>query len=68
MTFIFLLAQSPDAPITIVYTPSHLYHILFEIYKNSMRAVVELHGESDSIPSIKTVIVKGKEDLTIKVS
>lgn len=32
-----------------------------------MRAVVELHEESDSIPQLRIVIVKGREDLTIKV-
>ena len=62
------LAQVLDSPITIVYTPSHLYHILFELFKNAMRAVVELHGENDMLPPIKITIVNGKEDLTIKVS
>lgn len=62
-----VLAQVLDAPITIVYTPSHLYHILFELFKNAMRAVVELHGEKDALPPINITIVNGKEDLTIKV-
>lgn len=50
-----------------MYTPSHLYHILFELFKNAMRAVVELHEEGDSLPAIRITIVNGKEDLTIKV-
>lgn len=62
-------AQNPDSPITIVYTPSHLYHILFELFKNAMRAIVELHGDDhDRLPPIKITIVNGKEDITIKVS
>lgn len=63
-----LNSQNPEAPVTIVYTPSHLYHILFELFKNAMRAVVELHGEGDSVPPIKITIVNAKEDLTIKIS
>ncbi|XP_013781905.1 pyruvate dehydrogenase (acetyl-transferring) kinase, mitochondrial-like [Limulus polyphemus] len=57
------------APISVVYVPSHLYHMLFELLKNSMRAVVEYHGTAcDAYPPIGILLVKGKEDLTIKVS
>lgn len=61
------IALDVGGPVTLVYTPSHLYHILFELYKNAMRAVVELHGDGSDIPPIKTVIVKSHEDVTIKV-
>lgn len=55
--------------IHLVYVPSHLYHMLFELFKNSMRAVVEQHGEKhDEIPALKLTVCKGKEDLTIKLS
>lgn len=51
-----------------MYVPSHLYHMLFELFKNSMRAVMEMHQESDSIPPIKVTIVSGKEDICVKIS
>jgi len=55
--------------ITITYVPSHLYHILFELFKNALRAVVEYHGDMlEDLPKIRVMICKGHEDLTIKLS
>lgn len=55
-------------PIRIVYVPSHLYHMLFELFKNSMRAVIEHHGsEAEHHPPIEVTIVRGKEDICVKV-
>ncbi|RKP00080.1 hypothetical protein CXG81DRAFT_13659 [Caulochytrium protostelioides] len=52
-----------------MYVPSHLHHMLFELLKNSLRAVVERHGiDADSYPEIRVVVAAGKEDLTIKIS
>jgi pyruvate dehydrogenase kinase 2/3/4 len=54
------------------YVKSHLHHMLFELVKNSMRAVVECHhigmGKTNNMPSIKVVISHGDEDMTVKVS
>ncbi|XP_067935283.1 pyruvate dehydrogenase (acetyl-transferring) kinase, mitochondrial-like isoform X2 [Watersipora subatra] len=56
-------------PITLVYVPSHLYYILFEVFKNAMRAVVERHqDESESIPPIHCLVCKGMEDVNIRIS
>ena len=33
-----------------------------------MRAVVEQHAQLDEVPKLKILIVKGQEDLTIKVT
>ena len=53
-----------------VYVPSHLHHIFFEIFKNSMRATNEFADERGltEIPSIQCQIFKTVDDITIKVS
>eukprot|EP00092_Neocalanus_flemingeri_P040770 GFUD01044386.1.p1 GENE.GFUD01044386.1~~GFUD01044386.1.p1 ORF type:complete len:573 (+),score=88.69 GFUD01044386.1:101-1720(+) len=50
-----------------VYIPSHLYHMFFEVFKNSMRATMEFHENSDTIPEINVRIVKSAQDISIKV-
>jgi pyruvate dehydrogenase kinase 2/3/4 len=59
-----------DAPVSFTYVPSHLYHVLFELFKNALRAVVEHHQESDSdkLPPVRILVVKGREDMSIKIS
>jgi len=49
------------------YVPSHLHHICFELFKNSMRAMVEEHGTFD-IPAIKVLLTKGRDNVCIKIS
>ena len=57
---------------TMAYIPSHLYYIMFELLKNSMRAVAEFHGddEDSELPPVKIIIGSGKEseDVVIKIS
>ncbi|CAL1293866.1 unnamed protein product [Larinioides sclopetarius] len=61
--------SEPGAHISVVYVPSHLYHMLFELFKNAMRAVVEYYGsDADNLPPIQVTVALGKEDLTIKMS
>mmetsp|Transcript_1155 Transcript_1155/g.1361 ORF Transcript_1155/g.1361 Transcript_1155/m.1361 type:complete len:397 (-) Transcript_1155:1109-2299(-) len=71
--------ESPEVEVlgridlTMAYVPSHLYYILFELLKNSMRAVVEHHSNSGiigSLPDIRVVIADGEdnEDVAIKIS
>uniref|UniRef100_A0A8C4STM7 Protein-serine/threonine kinase n=1 Tax=Erpetoichthys calabaricus TaxID=27687 RepID=A0A8C4STM7_ERPCA len=54
--------------IRIVYVPSHLYHMLFELFKNAMRATIENYEGSRSLDPIKVMVALGGEDLTIKMS
>uniref|UniRef100_A0A4W5RLG7 Protein-serine/threonine kinase n=1 Tax=Hucho hucho TaxID=62062 RepID=A0A4W5RLG7_9TELE len=55
-------------PLRIVYVPSHLYHMLFELFKNAMRATVETHEMALHLPPVKVRVSLGSEDLTIKIS
>ncbi|GIL78201.1 hypothetical protein Vretimale_7587 [Volvox reticuliferus] len=58
---------SPD--FTFPYVPSHLHHMLFELVKNSLRAVQDRFTESDDpAPPIRLVVAEGGEDVTLKVS
>ena len=50
------------------YVPSYLYYILIESLKNPMRAIAKFHEESGELPVIKAMILKGSEDITIKIS
>ncbi|XP_074080350.1 pyruvate dehydrogenase kinase, isozyme 2 isoform X2 [Macrotis lagotis] len=61
-------ASSSKQPIHMVYVPSHLYHMLFELFKNAMRATVESHESSLTLPPIKVMVALGEEDLSIKMS
>uniref|UniRef100_A0A8C7VRF6 Protein-serine/threonine kinase n=1 Tax=Oncorhynchus mykiss TaxID=8022 RepID=A0A8C7VRF6_ONCMY len=61
--------NNKDKSIHAVYVPSHLFHMLFELFKNSMRASVELHEDSkEGLPPVKAKVTLGKEDLSIKIS
>ncbi|KAK6491417.1 pyruvate dehydrogenase kinase [Huso huso] len=60
-------AKAVGQPLHIVYVPSHLYHMLFELFKNAMRATVETHESSPSLPPIEVMVSLGDEDLTIKM-
>ncbi|CAB3241592.1 unnamed protein product [Arctia plantaginis] len=54
-----------ERPMHIVYVPSHLYHMLFELFKNSMRATMENH---DNPPPITVNVIQGREDVSVKMS
>ena len=61
-------AKGKNVPLSLCYPPPHLYHILFELFKNSMRATVETHGKSSELPLIEVLIAKGEHDVSIRVS
>lgn len=42
--------------------------MLFELFKNSMRAVMEHRGtDADTYPALEVTIAQGKEDICVKV-
>jgi len=59
--------KETNETVTFAYVPSHLYHIIFELLKNSMRAVAEYHRKADRLPAVRIIAVKGEQDLTIKI-
>jgi pyruvate dehydrogenase kinase 2/3/4 len=58
--------------VTFPYVPSHLYYMLFELLKNSMRAVVEYHANKKELPEIRVIVAASdetnSEDIAIKIS
>ncbi|CAF2403881.1 unnamed protein product [Rotaria sp. Silwood2] len=61
--------SNETGPVTVVYIPAHIYHIVFELLKNSLRATVERCGlDTKTYPPVQVRIVKGHEDLTIEIA
>ncbi|KAF8017684.1 hypothetical protein BT93_H2777 [Corymbia citriodora subsp. variegata] len=51
------------------YVPTHLHLMVFELVKNSLRAVQERFMDSDKVsPPVRIIVADGIEDVTIKVS
>jgi hypothetical protein len=61
-------AKGKKVGLSLVYPTPHLYHILFELFKNSMRATVETHSKSQKLPEIEVLVAKGEHDVSIRVS
>ena len=58
-----------DPKFTFAYVPGHLHQMIFELVKNSLRAVHDRwEGREGEPPSIRLVIAEGAEDITIKLS
>lgn len=58
-----------DTNFSFPYVPSHLHHMMFELVKNSLRAVNDRFEDADfEPPPVRVIIAKGGEDVAIKVS
>ena len=50
------------------YVPTHLHLMVYELVKNSLRAVQERYVDSDRVaPPVRIIVADGIEDVTIKV-
>ncbi|KAF7634715.1 Protein-serine/threonine kinase [Meloidogyne graminicola] len=69
-------SKNPGQEIRVPLVPLHLYYIVFELIKNSMRATIEHFYRSnkgqnfanDELPPIRAQMVLGPENLSIKIS
>ncbi|XP_010276553.1 PREDICTED: pyruvate dehydrogenase (acetyl-transferring) kinase, mitochondrial-like [Nelumbo nucifera] len=58
-----------DPNFTFPYVPKHLHLMVFELVKNSLRAVQEKFMDSDKVaPPVRIIVADGIEDVTIKIS
>ncbi|KAJ0978671.1 hypothetical protein J5N97_014145 [Dioscorea zingiberensis] len=58
-----------DPDFTFPYVPQHLHLMVFELVKNSLRAVQERFSDPDKdVPPIRIIVADGIEDVTIKIS
>ncbi|CAA7388385.1 unnamed protein product [Spirodela intermedia] len=58
-----------DPNFTFPYVASHLHLMMFELVKNSLRAVQERYVNSDrDAPPVRIIVADGEEDVTIKIS
>ncbi|KAF9618058.1 hypothetical protein IFM89_000009 [Coptis chinensis] len=58
-----------DPKFTFPYVPTHLQLMVFELVKNSLRAVQERYMDSDKVaPPVRIIVADGLEDVTIKIS
>eukprot|EP00092_Neocalanus_flemingeri_P017271 GFUD01018675.1.p1 GENE.GFUD01018675.1~~GFUD01018675.1.p1 ORF type:complete len:446 (+),score=97.86 GFUD01018675.1:46-1383(+) len=60
-------AEASDVPIRFAYVSSHLHHMFFEVFKNSMRATVERSKEGN-MAKLEVRVSKTDTDITIKIS
>ncbi|KAJ1375434.1 Signal transduction histidine kinase-related protein, C-terminal [Sesbania bispinosa] len=56
-----------DPDFTFLYVPAHLHLMVFELVKNSLRAVQERFMDV-ALPPVRIIVADGIEDVTIRVS
>ena len=58
-----------DVSASLLYMPDHLFGVIFELLKNSMRAVCERYGDAaHKLPTICVRVYDGAQNITISVT
>ncbi len=62
-----VISSSGAQAVKMPYIPTHLDYMLFELFKNSMRAVVDSSG-SRHLPAIHVAICPAPSSVTLRIS
>ena len=58
-----------DPQFSFAYVSPHLHQMIFELVKNSLRAVADrFQNAAGDPPSVRLVVAEGNEDITVKIS
>ena len=63
-----IVSSSGAQPVQMPYIPTHLDYMLFELFKNAMRAVVDSCSSRQHLPAIHVAICPAPNSVTLRIS
>ena len=63
-----VMSSSGAQTVKMPYIPTHLDYMLFELFKNAMRAVVDSHDGRRVMPAIHVAICPAPNSVTLRIS
>ena len=63
-----IISSSGAQAVKMPYIPTHLDYMLFELFKNAMRAVVDSSGSRRRLPPIHVTICPAPNSVTLRIS
>ena len=63
-----IISSSGAQAVKMPYIPTHLDYMLFELFKNAMRAVVDSCGSRRHLPAIHVTICPAPNSVTLRIS
>lgn len=63
-----MISGSGAQAVKMPYIPTHLDYMLFELFKNAMRAVVDSRGSRRHLPAIHVTICPAPNSVTLRIS